>query len=104
MLSAREDGARGAGAGQGRIVILDPWPALRELVAALDATSWSSWQTTARFAGPLERARTVLVQHAEFEAGRREGEAHMRAQQSEIRAAIHEAEGNPPNYSGGRAR
>jgi hypothetical protein len=34
--------------------------ALAELVAALDATNWSSWQTTARFWPALEAARAAL--------------------------------------------
>jgi DNA-binding transcriptional ArsR family regulator len=34
--------------------------ALRELVAGLDATNWSSWQTTAEFSVQHEAAKLVL--------------------------------------------
>lgn len=34
---------------------------LQELVSALDATNWSSWQTTATFIGELDAARDFLA-------------------------------------------
>ncbi|QKS60863.1 hypothetical protein [Cupriavidus gilardii] len=39
----------------------DVFHALDELVLALDATFWSTWQTTATFDQQLERARQVLA-------------------------------------------
>lgn len=41
--------------------------ALKELVAALDATNWSSWQTTARFGKQLESARAAIAAQPEGE-------------------------------------
>lgn len=35
--------------------------ALEDLVKALDDTHWSSWQTTAKFDQPLERAKALLT-------------------------------------------
>jgi hypothetical protein len=34
---------------------------LRELVEAIDLTHWSSWQTTAKFDGPLQNARDAIA-------------------------------------------
>jgi len=39
--------------------------ALSDLVAGLDKTNWSSWQTTAHFWPALEKARAALAQVAE---------------------------------------
>lgn len=38
---------------------------LKDLVDALDSTTWSSWQTTARFQDQLEAAREYLVVYHE---------------------------------------
>jgi hypothetical protein len=35
--------------------------ALQDLVSGLDATSWSSWQTTAKFSGEIEAARAAIT-------------------------------------------
>jgi len=43
----------------------DVFHALDDLVLALDATFWSSWQTTASFDQQLERARLVLARAKE---------------------------------------
>ncbi|MCT9125377.1 hypothetical protein [Cupriavidus gilardii] len=43
----------------------DVFHALYELVLALDATFWSTWQTTATFDQQLERARQVLARAKE---------------------------------------
>ena len=38
---------------------------LKELVAALDETHWSSWQSTARFDNQLNHARNFLAEQEE---------------------------------------
>ena len=38
---------------------------LKELVAALDETHWSSWQSTARFDNQLNCARNFLAEQEE---------------------------------------
>ena len=38
---------------------------LKELVAALDETHWSSWQSTARFDDHLNNARNFLAEQEE---------------------------------------
>ena len=43
--------------------------ALSDLVAGLDKTNWSSWQTTAYFWPALEKARAALAQVAEVSKG-----------------------------------
>jgi len=38
---------------------------LRELIRALEATTWSSWQSTSRFDPALENARKWLAEYDE---------------------------------------
>ena len=60
MLIPSQDASYALGRARGQQDSADVWDALARLVSGLDATSWSSWQTTAHFADDLESARQML--------------------------------------------
>jgi len=60
MLIPFQDASYELGRQRGRAENADVWSTLEALVSALEATTWSSWQTTASFSEPWERASELL--------------------------------------------
>ena len=48
---------------------IEGWQLLADLVAGLEATHWSSWQTTAHFDSALDAARAALAAKDNGNAG-----------------------------------